>query len=73
MRVIPKNAHPETDNDSKTEVQLWLPLEFDLANGGQDYCEIQSNDHIVQPNYHPDLVASSCKITSDRKIFVETS
>jgi hypothetical protein len=73
MRLIPKNTHPITDTNSQTEVQIWLPNDFVNANGGQFYCEIQSKDHVDQPTFHTDLIASSCSISNDQKISVKTS
>ena len=50
MRVIPRVAHPATTDVSSTEVQIWLPLAYDLANGGTAVCSIGNE-------YHTDLTA----------------
>ncbi|CAD8140771.1 unnamed protein product [Paramecium octaurelia] len=65
MRVLPRTSHPATTDNSNTQVQIWLPLAYDLANGGDALCQI-SNE------YHSDLDSVNCKITSDRKITLST-
>lgn len=61
----PDLAHPATTDSSKTTVEIWLPLSYDLANGGDAICQM-SND------YHKDLDSVNCAISSDRKITLTT-
>ncbi|EGR29559.1 hypothetical protein IMG5_153310 [Ichthyophthirius multifiliis] len=66
MRIIPKKTHPQTDDSNKTQIEIWMPIEFDIPNGGQRVCE-------VTHKYHDDTSGQYCEITSDRKIFVNTN
>lgn len=66
MRMIPKNPHPQTDDVESTRVEIWMPLQYDIANGGNVICEIQ---HV----YHDDKSGQFCEMTSDRKLFVNTN
>ncbi|EWS71333.1 hypothetical protein TTHERM_000331066 (macronuclear) [Tetrahymena thermophila SB210] len=66
MRIIPRAYHPETDDTQSTQIQVWMPLTYDIPNGGTDVCSV---DHI----YHTDIDGQYCQITSDRKIFMNTN
>lgn len=65
MRVIPRTSHPPTTSTSTTTIEIWLPLSYDLANGGTAVCTV-SNE------YHDDLNAVACSISSDRKVTLNT-
>ncbi|KAL4449717.1 hypothetical protein ABPG74_008090 [Tetrahymena malaccensis] len=66
MRIIPRAYHPETDDTQSTQIQVWMPLTYDIPNGGTNVCQV---DHI----YHTDIDGQYCQITSDRKIFMNTN
>ncbi|KAL4501728.1 hypothetical protein ABPG72_018779 [Tetrahymena utriculariae] len=66
MRIIPRKSHPQTDDVQSTQIQIWMPLTYDIPNGGINICQV---DHI----YHQDVDGQYCQITSDRKIFVNTN
>lgn len=34
MRIIPNTAHPQTDDITSTQIQIWMPLTYDIPNGG---------------------------------------
>lgn len=66
MRIIPYQEHPQTDAITSTQIAIWMPLTYDIPNGGTNVCYV---DHI----YHEDISGQYCDITSDRKIFVNTN
>jgi len=61
VRVQTKNAVPPNSG----RVEVWLPTEFDIPNGGDIICEIGHD-------YHDDLEGQSCSISADRKIYMNT-
>lgn len=66
MRIIPSKSHPVTDDLTSTLIEIWMPLTYDIPNGGINVCQV---DHI----YHTDITGQYCQITSDRKVFVNTN
>lgn len=66
MRIIPNSYHPQTDSTQYTQIAIWMPLTYDIPNGGDNVCFV---DHL----YHTDIDGQYCQITSDRKIFVDTN
>ena len=62
MRLITKKDIPAGSGS----IQIWLPDEYNIANGGDAVCTIGNT-------YHDDLDSSSCTITSDRKIYMSTN
>jgi len=54
--MIPKNAHPVTDAGiSSTEIEIWMPLEFDIPDGGTSYCETTHDYPINHTKTHTDI------------------
>jgi len=62
MRLVTKRDIPPGSGN----IQIWLPEEYNIPNGGDAICEIGNA-------YHTDLQAGSCTITADRKIYMDTN
>ena len=39
MRILPRlGPYPATTDTSNTDISIWLPISYDIANGGQPVC-----------------------------------
>ena len=53
--MIPKNSHPVTDSSTSTKIEIWMPLEFDIPNGGDNFCETTHDYPQNYTNTHQDI------------------
>lgn len=65
-RLIPKTVLPPTTGSISAWVEIWMPTDFDIPNGGTALCQMGQE-------YHTDFSGQYCKITADRKIFMNTN
>ena len=66
IRLIPKTTLPSTTGSNSAWVEIWMPNNFDIPNGGTTICQMGQN-------YHSDITGQYCQITSDRKIVMYTN
>ena len=67
MRMIPKVVIPVTkEGGTEGRVEIWMPNEYEIPNGGTKICEIGHN-------YQTNTVGQKCEITSDKKIIIYTN
>ena len=66
IRLIPKTVLPPTQASNSAWVEVWMPDNFDIPNGGTSICEMGQN-------YHTDITGQYCQISSDRKITMYTN
>ena len=66
IRLIPKTTLPSTAGGTSAWVEVWMPNNFDIPNGGTAVCEMGQN-------YHTDTTGQYCQISSDRKITMYTN
>ena len=65
-RLIPKTVLPPTTGSTSAWVEIWMPTDFDIPNGGTALCQMGQE-------YHTDMSGQYCKITADRKILMNTN
>ena len=56
----------QADGSYSAWIEVWMPVEYDIPNGGTKICELGHD-------YHVDLDGQYCEITADRKIILYTS
>ena len=47
---------PSTTGGTNARVEIWLPIDYDIPNGGIVKCTIGASDHISYDNVHKDNV-----------------
>lgn len=66
VRLIPKTVLPSTTGSTSAWVEVWMPNNFDIPNGGTVICQMGQN-------YHTDITGQYCQISSDRKLTMYTN
>ena len=66
IRLIPKTTLPATTGSNSAWVQIWMPNDYDIPNGGTAVCQMGQN-------YHTDITGQYCQISSDRIITMYTN
>lgn len=63
---------PSTSGSVNARVEIWLPIDYDIPNGGIVKCTIGASDHIPYDNIHKDNLGQMCSISTSKKVTVFT-